>query len=489
MKKLIFSTFNFAPSFAGVMLNELQCNAEGTDEVFFVTCSRSFNRCGFNLYGLKYACDLCEYRLHHALPLVDGKFNRLRLEELINDEDVRAAESFTASLKNIDSQVYYKTFDVGDSVLSSYISKTRDKDLTQDRHYPSLKELTGYAAMVYSAVTRFIREQGIEEVILFNGRWDYYRAVLRAAQEANIRCRVVENFRSGGYIEVFDSSFPHSIKNKQLNFDTTWNAAGPTEAEKVAIGSQFFERKRNGEVIVDKSYTGMQQKNQLPEGIDRSKKLVVIFNSSDDEFAAVGAEYKNPFFTDQSEGITWLVHLFGKELTAFELVVRMHPNLLGIQYGYAQDLYALAGLYPNVHIIKPESKVDSYALMAEAYKIITFGSSIGVESTYWKKPVILLAKAFYSLADVAHVPASRDDIRAMIERDLEPKPQLHAIKVGYYFLRGGVKAPHYDYEYKKKYFFKGVRIDVVPKALRLYFKILKTLKFKNRKASFLREKR
>jgi len=481
MKKLIFSTFNFAPSFVGVMLNELQSNVSAGDEVFFVTCSRSFNRCGFNLYGLKYACDLCEHRLHHTLPLVEGNYKHLKLEDLIRPEDAREAEIFQASLGNIDSKVFYKTFDVGDSVLSSYISKTRDKDLTQDEHYPSLKELTGYACMVYTAISRFLQEQAIDEVILFNGRWDYYRAVLRATQEANIKCRVVENFRSGGFIEVFDSSFPHSIRNKQLNFDTTWNNAGIPESEKAAIGSQFFERKRNGEVIVDKSYTGMQQKNQLPEGVDRSKKLVVIFNSSDDEFAAVGDEYKNPFFTDQSEGITWLVHLFGKELTDFELVVRMHPNLLGIQYAYAQDLYALEGLYPNVHIIKPESKVDSYALLDVAYKVITFGSSIGVESTYWGKPVMLLAKAYYSMSDVAHVPASRDAIKQMILTDLEPKPKLHAIKVGYYFLRGGVKAPYYDYEYKKKYFFKGRRIDVLPKALRVYYKVLKTLKFKNRK--------
>lgn len=484
MKTLIFSSFNFAQSFLGVMLNELQESVEAGDEVYFTTCSKTFERCGFNLYGLKYACDLCEHRLRSSLPLVEGNYKHIRLEELINADDIDKGKEFRASVTSMHSSLYYNTFDVGDSVLSSYISKTRDRDLANDANFDHLKDLAGYSVMVYLAITRFLKVNAIDKVILFNGRWDYYRAVLRATQDLGINCRVVENFRAGGFIEVFDSSFPHNIRNKQLNFDRAWAEAPYDEAEKIKIGSEFFSRKRRGEVITDKSYIGQQIKNQLPPGLDTSKKIIVVFNSSDDEFAAVGEEYKNPFFKDQSEGIAWLVKLVGEELTGYELIVRMHPNLTGIYYNYAQDIYNLEGLYKNVYIVRPESDVDSYALMDLAHRVVTFGSSTGVESTFWGKPVILLAKAFYFYSDVVHIPQDKEHIHAMLTGDLAPKPQIKAIKIGYYLMKGGTKAKHYDYEYKKKYFFKGKRIDLVPQAFRVYLKILKLLKVRNLRKAY-----
>lgn len=483
MRKVIFSSFNFAPSFVAPAMSLVQWSIDAGDEVHYVTCLKSFSSCGFNSFSYRYMCDLCVHRYKVTSRLVDGNFHLHKLSSMFLPEDFKKARKFVTESGEINKQLWYGMFDVGESVLSSYISKTRDRDLEIRENLAILPELAEQSIVVFEAVRRFLVDHSIEEVLLFNGRWDYYRAVFRAANELGIPCNVFENFRQGGYIELYGNAFPHIILNKQKKYDLYWSREDVSIKEKKEVAQEYFTKKRHGIVVTGKAFTRDQVRSCIPEEIDRDKKMLVLFNSSDDEFAAVaGDEYKNPLFADQVEGIQFVVDLVTIHLPEYNLVIRMHPNLKGVGFQYVQPIYDLKGKYRNVFVIEPDSKVDSYALMDAADKVITFGSSIGVEANYWRKPVILLGKPFYFYSDLAYVPKDRSEILALLGADsLEPKPIENSEKIGYYTMRGGVKAPHYHYTVSngRTHYFKDVRLDRISFLRRVYYKIMKALKVKN----------
>lgn len=480
MRKLVFSSFNFAPAFTGPSFNILQTLIDEGHEVYYITCLKSFKSCGFNTHGYKYMCDLCEYRFNKTSRQINGLYTTVKMQELLSEEDLAIAKEFIQSAGTINKNTFFENFDVGESVLSSYISKTRDMDMELNISKDILPQIAEQAITVYLSVKRFLINNKIEEIFLFNGRWDYYRAVFRAAHALNIPCNVYENFRPGGYIELYGNNFPHLIRNFQNKVDSTWNKEHNDEFKKKEAGD-FFVRKRNGEVIRDRSYTTAQLKAFLPGELVTDKKIISLFTSSDDETAAVGGdEYANPYFKDQLEGIEYVAEVVA-HMPDYILAIRVHPNLSGLNYGYLSRLTALKNKFPGIILINPESKVDSYALMDISEKIISFGSSIGVEAVYWNKPLILLSKSFYFYSEIAYQPRHKEDIPGLLKNYLEPKSKEGAEKIAFYFMSGGVKAAYYDFDLKtKKYYFKNKRLDTIPFIPKNYFRLLKWLKIKNR---------
>ncbi len=81
--------------------------------------------------------------------------------------------------------------------------------------------------------------------------------------------------------------------------------------------------------------------------------------------------------------------------------------------------------------------------------------SIGIEATFWNKPVLLLAKCRYFYSDVAHVPANVSEIDGLLVRELQPEDKINSIRFGYYFMNGGITTKYYRSEMFSKHSFKG----------------------------------
>jgi hypothetical protein len=240
--------------------------------------------------------------------------------------------------------------------------------------------------------------------------------------------------------------------------EKNWAEPALSDSEKRTIGESFFIKRRGGSVAGDVVYTTKQIKGLLPDGLDQTKKNIIIFNSSEDEFAAVGDEhYGMSLFPSQLAGVRRILELY-QERTDIHFYLRLHPNLEKIRYKYHTGYYELAKQFNNLTVIPPASPVSSYALLDEAEKVIIFGSTIGVESVYWGKPVILLANSFYSFLDLFYKPKTEEELHVLIDSHLAPKDNLPAVKFGLYVMRynGGDPVTNYDTGatvIKKKYFF------------------------------------
>ncbi|HET7361207.1 MAG TPA: hypothetical protein VFI78_04665, partial [Salinimicrobium sp.] len=368
----------------------------------------------------------------------------------------------------------YENFEIGEATLSTYISCTRDRDLIYVKQ-GFVMGLAINALALYLAIKRFLHDKDIDVVYNFNGRQGYVRAIMRAAMASQINCFNVERARMGGFIEFYKNVLPHNIGAKKQLIEDCWADSPLPENEKRKVGALFFERQRKGESVIFPSYLKKQTKYALPEVVKNGNENVVLFNSSDDEFAALGAEFKNPLFKNQNEGIEWLVEVYGKKRPHINFIVRMHPNLAGVTFDYVVHLKNLHQKYPNIHVVPPESKIDSYALIDSAAKVLTFGSTLGLEANFYGKPVILLGKCFYYFSSVAYTPKSKEEALELIDADLKPLPKINAVKFGFYFLKGGIKSEYYfEKNMGEGIYFKGKRTYSYSLYERFVAKIIQT---------------
>jgi len=459
MKILVAQIVGYGTYAKGLMLEELQrlINEYPNAEIYYLTCSNTFNSCYFNPNGKPEICYLCKKGKTNSLQLIEGKFQHLKIDDLLEENDFYSAKDFVGTITKVDFELQYENFRVGESALSTYISKTRDRDLEfVENSFTQELILNGVAMFI--ALKRFCTEYSFDVIYNFNGRHIYNRAVMDVALAINKPLYNVEAPRIGGAVERFRNVLPHTIEYKQKLVEEAWNDKLLSTKDKINIASEYFKKRRSGTRVNAMSFTEKQDKNSLPKGVDYEKSITVLYTSSDDEFVAIGKEWLNPYFSDQNEGIFYVSKLFGEKFSEQTLIIRVHPNFAGVDFDYAKKINLLKNKYKNVHIVEPESKVDSYALMDIAEKIITFGSSITAEATYWEKPVIMLGRSFFSGMQIAHEPDKIEDLELLIKNALPAKNNLGSLKFGYYVINGGIKAKYYTSDNRGNTYFKDKKL-------------------------------
>ena len=232
------------------------------------------------------------------------------------------------------------------------------------------------------------------------------------------------------------------------------------------------------------SFTTSQVYDKLPDNFDKSKKNIVFFNSTIEEYAAVRG-WENP------------IPIYGNEINAFRTIfnslknndeihvyLRVHPNLIGFNNTQTKDINSLKGKYKNLTILEPESSIDSYALLDKCDIIMTFFSTIGIEAAYYGKPVILLGQTYYQNLKSTYNPTSHNEVIELIKSKLIPKDKLGAIKYGYWALTRGIEFEKFRPTGIRSGYFLGKKIHPTKWALfksGLYFifsiKSIKELSF------------
>jgi hypothetical protein len=148
-----------------------------------------------------------------------------------------------------------------------------------------------------------------------------------------------------------------------------------------------------------------------------------------------------PLFRDQNDAISQLLSQL-QERDDIHLYVRAHPNLSGLENAQMRGLYALRA--NNLTVITPESPIDTYALMDACARTLTFGSTTGVEATFWGRPSILYGRAYYEGLDVVYEPSSISELVTLLTvPHLDPKPRLGALKFAYWYIATATEVKTY----------------------------------------------
>ena len=477
MNVLVFSPYGGFTTFLATDLEIIEQHLAAGDQVSAVVCDYDLESCDYNEQHLLQNCLKCIGRRQSGYRQLSPGLEEVRLADLLRSEDrsrIAQLDEELSTVSELESLVL-DNFDIGYAVLSSIITLRRDPDIDISAEALTIGRMARAAAFVYLGFLNLLRDQSPDRVYLFNGRMAPMRAALRACEREGIPVYVAEVGCDENHYSLTENAFPHNIECREKDIQQLWKDSPHTYEQRIKIASDWFEARACPSVDKNR-FIKNQQAGKLPEGWDDSVHNVACFTSSSDEFAAIGKEWENPLFEDQEQGLQWILEQTASRADDLHIYVRMHPNLKGVTNEETRQLRELSG--PHFTIIPPESSISSYTLAQAADTVLTFGSSIGIESVYWGTASVLVGNCFYRNLQATYNPGTVDELPDLLSRELEPKDREPALLYGYYFATFGKRFRYYQPASSKTGLFKGhcIRAPLLYRLGRSGLKVVGSLK-------------
>jgi hypothetical protein len=434
MKVLFYSTYHFNTEVFGPYLENIQKHINQGDEVYFINCNADIKSCQINPKHNFIHCMACINFRKNGLACINGKINYISLKDELQKLhfDKKKIQTNFTTIPDLKS---YKieNFDIGTAVLSSIVSIYRTPTPSMQSNKELINAQILASAQVYFAIEQIILEKKIDIVYVFNARFATLRACLRACQKHKINCNVLEEGHNRAHYSIFKNTLPHSIEYYENEIQQKWENGN---SEKINIANEYYKNRSESKNERVGIFTKDQSKGKLPINWNFSKKNIVLFNSSEDEFVSIGDEWNNPIYESQSEAIRKICESL-LPYTQFEVFVRIHPNLIGI---LNESISAILKLrFKNLTIIAPDDDISTYELMRKANKVVTFGSSTGIEATALGIPSILAGMAFYRNLGSTYNPKNHDELIEMVlNENLMPADKIGALKYAYFLHDFGI---------------------------------------------------
>jgi hypothetical protein len=320
----------------------------------------------------------------------------------------------------------------GMEAASTVISALRKPRPDMDEHRDLVERSLFTAIAVYRASLRRIEQLQPDRCYVLNGRRASQMPFVRAAWKKDRKLYTFEvGHDANKYILIEDTYF-HDLDNKKREIEEYWSDGPPFE-EKKELADQFFRDRRYGpgDEFLEAQFKEEQRQEALPDDFDASRRNIVIFNSSEDEFAAVEG-YENPVYETQVQGMHRIIEDSDLDDDIY-IYLRVHPNLTNVENYQTRAIEQLEA--DHLSVIPADSDVDSYALMEACEKVLTFGSAMSIESAYAGKPSLLIGREPYEDLGACYTPDSHEEaIRLLNDTDLPPRDRLGALKYGYYIV-------------------------------------------------------
>ncbi len=433
MKILFYNTVHFEPIYFAITQELIKTHIANGDEVHLLDCNSSIPICEINFFKTINNCVDCISRKNNAWDLLNiPEEQRHKLEvgnHLINMDFPEFAS--VDELKNFKKN----RVDVGSAVASYLISSFQEPKPDVKK---KLKELVNKGLLtsisIYETVHNFLKNFKPDIFYIFNGRAFTLRPPLRAAQDLRIKTYVYEaGFHMYRRYFFTENTYPHDLEYVKEEIKAHYqNYQGH---DKLLIAKNHYSDRRNNGLYIKKL-----KRAKLPDNFDKSKKNIAIYISSEDEYESID-KWTETIYKNQCEGISLILNSIPE--TEFHFYVRVHPKLSGVDNSQTKALYSLC--FPNLTFIYPDDGIDSYSLMEACEKVITFGSTMGIESSFWGKPSILLGRSTYEELGSCYIAKSHEEAVYLIKQEgLKPLPIKGAIKYGYWENTRGIPYIHFN---------------------------------------------
>lgn len=466
MKVLFFTPTNIYSNLAEIELELMQRHLDDGDEVHAIICNGNLSFCEINPGHKKLQCSYCMAKHKNMFALPDGKIHTHHLKRFYREtEDISNLQTEFTSIEDLKNYKWDDHFDIGYSIGSYLISEFRDPHLDITPHLPLIKTLLQTSLHLYLAVQRFLTHHKMDKVYVWNGRMPTMRPVIRAAASKQINFATFNTGSSAVTFETFDNSLIHDLSATANKIIQYWNNSTASVEEKTAAGAAFFIRrtkKAPGDAEAVNRFIQNQETEKLPDDWDPAKTNISIFNSSEDEMASISDEWKNHLYHDQYDGLCRLIHSIESDqrFNNHHFYLRIHPNLSNINNA---DVKRITGLRSSkLTIIPGSSAVSTYFLIQQSDKVVTFGSSAGIEAVFMEKPSLLIGKCFYrNLPGGTYQPASHDEFIELLLQPLKALDKTAALMYGYFWSTYGTPLKYVDKK-EKDWFFRGKKLRSHP---------------------------
>jgi hypothetical protein len=415
-------------------LELMKKHQDAGDELIVINCSGDLKKTGFNGCKGYLRCQYCHSKSKQGLELLGVPSKNIFTIDLKNHlhneerdfKDMQTLKNYT-----------YKGCDVGMAVASTLVSNVRDPepDLSKIKTY--IKNAVNTTCAEYDYLDHFLDTQNPDLIYFFNGRFSMYNPLLRLAQKKNIQFFVHERAGVLNRYSLSEKTSPHDLNYIKKSIRESVSNTSNEQIEK--IGGPWFTARINKAEESWYSFVTKQKQGKLPQGFDKIKKNIAIFISSEEEFECV-AGWENHLFKNQKEAVEFIKEKFEKR-DDYHFYLRLHPNLAGInntQTQYYKKFHA-----NNMTVIHAEDPIDTYELIKNVQKTISFGSTVGIEASYWGTPSIVAGRAFFEELDSVYIPKTKDELSQLIEAKLQPNNPLGATKYSYWMKNWGAEFEYF----------------------------------------------
>jgi len=439
-----------------------QRHLDSGDQVTFLICDASIGSCTINLKKDPMTCSRCMEMHQKGFGLLNGSYQIKFIRDFLPDESADIEKLVNKNVFDRESaeRFIYEKYALGFGPVSTLIWAHRNPHFDEIVKPCVLQSLTVSTVKTFMAVGNFLRQNTkFHRVYIFNGRFDITKGALSAATEWARGCIFThERGANVNKYALFENTIPHDRKYLHESAVLAWNKCDSPE-QKEAVARRFYRLRSLGKDEAWENFLGKQVAKKLPVGFDRDLKNVVIFNSSEDEFAGLGDDWRNPVYKSQSHGIEKIVEDCLVVYPEVAFYLRIHPNLDEVDNDDTRRIQKLSERnLPNFTVISADAEIDSYALLNAADIVITFGSTMGVEATYHGKPSILAGHSFYEYFDVTYNVRSHKELLGLLASELETKPLEGALVFAYYYMVRGEDFKYWSANGFFDGFFKGERL-------------------------------
>lgn len=282
---------------------------------------------------------------------------------------------------------------VGAAVANAYASIFNDKYTNISWNIATIRKLVLSYLQVYESTVSLceqLEQRGVSRskhvFITYNGRFLHERAVRDACDALGFPIYFHETTRDRYFLR--SEGFHDRIANQKL-WLSHWQNSDQTFEEKYEIAKNYYE---GLEAKENPFHT--REKNLFNPRL--RKPYLIFFTSNDDETLGFWDVWKEQL-GNQLEVIDKLYSFFSTK-EDIELIIRIHPNTKNKPW-QVRRIWSGIRSRRNVFVIDEESRISSIELAKESLGVITFGSTIGLQSSFLKKPVCVLADCAYDLLD------------------------------------------------------------------------------------------
>ncbi|HNP33567.1 MAG TPA: hypothetical protein PKN96_09765 [Flavobacterium sp.] len=456
MNIAFFTNYIYTPHFE-TELELIQLHLDKGDTVYHFVCDLHLLSCDFNPNADLLKCISCKTKREKGQELLSGKkhYHEIR----ISNFDYKGVFGLPQlKFNSIPDLRKYKidNFEIGEATLSSMVSIVRDPAPDLEVYESLMKRIIQSSYYCYYYFQKQLQHYAIDTFYNFNGRFATNRAALRAAQKIQVHTYMHERGRNFQTYELFDNVLPHQIGPFMERVSEAWKNHPDIEG-KNRIAHEFYKNRANGKEQSWISFT-KDQKKGLPDNWDQNADNVVIFTSSEDEYVSIGKDWEMGFFESQNQLILKLMN--DERLAEKKIWVRLHPNMRSMSKQYLKKTYAT--LQGRIEVILPESPINSYDLIFATNKVLSFGSTVGIEATYWGKPSILLGPSFYKAFDATYNPESYEAlVTLLLDKNLKPLAQENTLPYGFHINNFGIPFRIYKPVNLFEGTYKNVNLDKV----------------------------
>lgn len=336
------------------------------------------------------------------------------------------SESVLNNVYDIESlqKIHYNGINIGIPVASSLIMKKLCSEPSIEDNQSLIKNYIKYSAFNCEASTMFLKNKPYDHCYVYNGR-TYNTYPLTCVIDENKIFYYERNGKNKELLRIQRGRIHDNLHNSELALDFWKTSQG--HYKKNTAKRYFIQNKKN--IFTD----NFSQKCAL----NTSKKIISYFTSSDDEISSLHPSIiTSKLFPNQKNAVDAIITWVSIQ-TKYIFVIRVHPHLekkCTFDRNYWNNLSG-----KNVFIIPSFSSIDSYHLLNISDKVISYGSTIGIEATFYGKPSISLKYNNYSNHDAVYEPDSYEQLIDFLEQPLEPKNKKNCFPLAYFRMKYGAK--------------------------------------------------